>query len=76
MTNPDIEQIARGLSEAQRKALVSCAPWDVEVGAGIAIAFCANNFLEESTILDEGVQLTPLGLAVRYYLEKSDGAKD
>lgn len=63
-------EIARGLKKAQREALASCIPWDVEVGAGIAIAFCANGFLQDSSICDDGVELTPLGLAVRAELER------
>ena len=66
------EQIAAGLTKAQREALTSCTPWDVEVGAGIAIAFCAHGFLEDSTIIDDGVQLTPLGLEVRAILEQEN----
>lgn len=68
------EQIAAGLTKAQREALVSCTPWDVEVGAGIAIAFCAHGFLEDSTIIDDGVQLTPLGLEVRRILQETPDA--
>ena len=70
MTDP--QAIADGLSEAQRRALVECTPWDVCVGAGIAIAFCANGFLEDSTIVDDGVQLTPRALAVRAILAKEE----
>ena len=64
-------EIARGLTKAQREALAKCRPWDVEVGAGIAIAFICNGLIEESTITDDGVQLTPLGLAVRAELERN-----
>ena len=71
MTMTDPQAIADGLSEAQRRALVECTPWDVCVGAGIAIAFCANGFLEDSTIVDDGVQLTPCALAVRAIIRSS-----
>lgn len=74
MTDAEIERIAKGLTKAQREALVCCTPWDVEVGAGPAIAFCANGFLEDSTICDDGVQLTPLGLRVRAYLMEQPDA--
>lgn len=70
MTDP--ASIARGLTEAQREALVSCTPWDVEVGAGIAIAFCVHGFLQDSTICDDGVELSPIGLAVRAYLKEQE----
>lgn len=66
------EEIAKGLTEAQREALVKCTPWDVCVGAGIAIAFCANDLLEDSTIVDDGVQLNDKGLRVRAILEAQD----
>ena len=66
-----VATIATGLSKAQREALVSCTPWDVEVGAGIAIAFCAHGFLEDSTIIDDGVQLSSRGLAVRAHLKET-----
>jgi hypothetical protein len=69
------EQIAAGLSEAQKRALLNCTPWDVCVGAGIAIAFCANGFLQDSTILDDGVELTPVAQAVRLILEQEHEAK-
>lgn len=65
------EQIAASLTKAQREALLRCVPWDVCVGAGIAVAFCANGLLEESTILDDGVQLSATGLAVRTILERN-----
>lgn len=68
MNNP--VELARKLTKAQREALMDCIAWDVEVGAGIAIAFCAYGFLQESSICDCGVELTPLGLAVRAELEK------
>ena len=72
----EAETIAKGLTKAQREALLSCTPWDVEVGAGIAIAFCCHGFLEDSTITDDGVQLTPLGLEVRrHLLEGADNAE-
>ena len=71
-TDPRVAEIAAGLTKAQREALIGCTPWDVEVGAGPAIAFCAYGFLEDSTICDEGVQLTPLGLAVRDYLKRQE----
>jgi len=50
---------------------LDCTPWDVEVGAGPAITFCANGLLQESTITDDGVELSALGLAVRQVLEQS-----
>lgn len=53
---PTPHEIARGLTKAQREALLTCAPWDVEVGAGPAIAFIANGLLQDSTILDDGVE--------------------
>ncbi len=37
------EEIAKGLTKAQREALIKCTPWDVCVGAGIAIAFWAKD---------------------------------
>lgn len=67
----DLSKLAAGLSKAQREALVECTPWDVCVGAGIAIAFCANGFLQESTICDDGVELTPRAMALRAYLEQN-----
>ena len=68
------EQIAASLTKAQREALLKCTPWDVCVGAGIAIAFCANGLIEESTIIDDGVQLSELGHQVRTILEnRNDG---
>jgi hypothetical protein len=69
------EQIAAGLSHAQREALIGCTPWDVEVGAGIAIAFICNGLLEDSTICDDGVQLNKTGLAVRAILKEQADAK-
>ncbi|MCW2405017.1 hypothetical protein M2336_001646 [Sphingobium sp. B1D7B] len=72
MTTP--AEIARKLSEAQKRALVECTPWDVEVGAGIAAAFVVNGLLEDSTIIDDGVQLSRLGLAVRAILEEQKDA--
>ena len=66
------EEIAKGLTKAQREALIKCTPWDVCVGAGIAIAFCAYDLLEDSTIVDDGVQLNTRGLRVRAILEKQD----
>ena len=68
------EQIAAGLTKAQREALLKCTPWDVCVGAGIAIAFCANGLLEESAILDDGVQLSSTGQQVRTILENRNDA--
>lgn len=65
--------IARKLTKAQKEALVTCVPFDVCLGAGAAIAFCAYGFLQDSTILDDGVELTPLGLAVRAELMKEEG---
>jgi hypothetical protein len=53
------ELIAASLTKAQREALLKCTPWDVCVGAGIAIAFCANGLLEDSTITDDGVPAFP-----------------
>ena len=67
----DIEALARSLTKAQREALVKCIPWDVELGAGAAIAFCAHGFLQESSITDCGVELTPLALRVRDYLKEN-----
>ena len=69
------QEVAGKLTKAQREALVSCTPWDVEVGAGIAIAFCAYGFLEDSTIIDDGVQLTPIGLEVRRILQEQSHAE-
>ena len=68
------EQIAASLTKAQREALLKCTPWDVCVGAGIAIAFCANGLLEDSTITDDGVQLSSTGQQVRAILEKQHDA--
>ena len=68
------EQIAARLTKAQREALLKCTPWDVCVGAGIAIAFCANGLIEESTIIDDGVQLSELGQQVRTILENRNDA--
>ena len=68
------EQIAAGLTDAQKRALVQCTPWDVEVGAGIAIAFICNGLLEDSTICDDGVQLNRTGHAVRAILKEQDDA--
>ncbi len=65
----DLTPIIQGLTKAQREALVNCRPWDVITGAGIAAAFCARGFLEDSTICDDGVQLTRLGMAVRAALK-------
>lgn len=70
MTKEDLAEIARKLTKAQREALLECTPWDVEVGAGPAIAFIANGFLEDSTIIDDGVQLSRLGLDVRDHIIK------
>ncbi len=67
----EAERIAAGLTPAQKAALLDCTPWDVEVGAGPAITFCANGLLQESTITDDGVELSALGLAVRQVLEQS-----
>lgn len=69
---PNPAEIAAKLTRAQREALLECTPWDVCTGAGIAIAFCAHGFLQDSTICDDGVELTPLGLAVRAHLEQAD----
>ena len=69
----EAERIAAGLTPAQKAALLDCRPWDVEVGAGPAIVFWANRLLQESTITDDGVELSPLGLAVRKVLERSNG---
>ena len=66
----DIEALARSLTEVQREALVECIPWDVALGAGVAVAFCAHGFLQESSITDCGVELTPLALRVRDYLKE------
>lgn len=65
----DLDKLAKSLTKAQREALVDCIPWDVEVGAGIAIAFCAYGFLQESSICDCGVELTPQALALRAHLK-------
>lgn len=69
------EQIAAGLTDAQKAALIYCDPWDVEVGAGIAIAFICNGLLEDSTICDDGVQLNRTGTAVRAILKEQADAK-
>ena len=66
----EAQEVLDKLTEAQKRALLDCTPWDVCVGAGIAVAFCAHGFLQDSTILDDGVELTPIGLAVRALLEK------
>jgi len=71
----EAERIAAGLTPAQKAALLDCTPWDVEVGVGPAIAFCANGLLQESTIIDDGVELSPLGLAVRKVLERSNDTR-
>ena len=68
----DLDVLAKGLTKAQREALVKCTPWDVCVGAGIAIAFCANGLLEDSTITDDGVQLSSTGQQVRAILEANN----
>lgn len=68
------EQIAASLTKAQRDALLKCTPWDVCVGAGIAIAFCANGLLEDSTITDDGVQLSSTGQQVRTILGNRNDA--
>lgn len=68
----DLDAVIAGLTEAQRRALVECVPWDVCVGAGIAIAFCANGFLQDGTIIDDAVELSPLGLAVRERLMEKE----
>lgn len=68
----DAAKIARGLTKAQQEALLECDRWDVEVGAGIEIAFIRNGLIEESNIICDGVQLTPLGLAVRAELERNN----
>lgn len=70
----ELDALAARLTDAQREALVECVPWDVCVGAGIAVAFCANGFLQDSTILDDGVELTPLGLALRKRLMEKNNA--
>jgi hypothetical protein len=65
-------EIAAKLTSAQREALLECTPWDVHVRAVIAFDFCSSGFLQESTILDDAVELTPLGLAVRAHLEQAN----
>ena len=61
----DVDKIIAGLSEATKDAIRKCTPWDVEVGVGAAIAMCANDLLQDSTICDDGVELNQRGLAVR-----------
>lgn len=65
----DVEAVARSLTKTQREALLGCNPWDVEVGIGPAIAFICNGLLQNSTLLNDGIELTPLGLAVRAHLK-------
>jgi hypothetical protein len=73
MTTPtEAERVAMGLTKAAKRALLECTPWDVEVSVGVAIAFCANGLLEDSTIVDDGVQLSDLGLQVRAALSQED----
>lgn len=68
----DIAKIAEGLTEATCEALLSCHPWDVEAGAGPAVQMMQNRLVRESTILDDAVELTTLGLALRAYLEAKE----
>lgn len=69
-----VDKIIAGLSEATKTAIRQCRPWDVEVGAGAAVAMCANDLLQDSTICDDGVELNQRGLAVRArLLEQGEG---
>lgn len=70
----EIDAIIARMSEAQREALLECTPWDVEIGAGIAAVFISYGFLQDGTVLDDGVELTDRGCAVRARLkENTDG---
>lgn len=72
MTDP--HTIAAGLTKAQREALLGCCPWDIaELPAGVAVRFCQLGFLRESTICDDGVELTPLGQQVKAILKNNHG---
>lgn len=66
MNNP-AETVA-AMTETQKEALLDCTPWDVCVGAGIAMAFCFYDILEDSTLIDDAVQLNAKGQAVRALL--------
>lgn len=60
---PPIEELARGLTEAQRRRLVN------------PLEYCDPNTsrsLRRRGFMD-GIRLTPLGLTLRAYLEKTHG---
>jgi hypothetical protein len=81
MTDAEIKRIAEGLSEAQRRQMM-------DIGAGKVMESAMRHGLVSFYLISEGLltfsrtwwlwgeyvfYLTPLGLAVRDYLEKSDG---
>ena len=72
---PDLDRIIAGLSEASKDALRTCDPWDVEVGAGAAIAFICADLLQDSTIVDDALELNSPGLAVRQRLQEMSDAR-
>ncbi|PWZ72547.1 hypothetical protein DD902_13170, partial [Staphylococcus pseudintermedius] len=44
----DLDRIIAGLSEASNGALRTCDPWDVQVGAGAAVALICAELLQDS----------------------------
>jgi hypothetical protein len=66
----DVARIAKGLTEAQRTALKNC-PCDA-MGAGLFVALYTSGLVDLTD--DDECVLTPLGLAIRRYLEENPGA--
>lgn len=77
MTTPDLAAIVRGLTKAQRKAIIN-ATWNEERGEWRAFAMFPADRNLRAKGLTNGMwaPLTPLGLAVRAHLTKSPETND
>ena len=81
MTDDQVAQIARGLSEAQREALLSMPPQamfsprdyvkQARTWARLKAKLFIRPIVSESRGVDATSIITPLGLAVRAYLERN-----
>jgi hypothetical protein len=71
MTTPDVAELARGLTKAQRKAIIN-AEWNEERGEWRAFAMFPADRNLRAKGLTNGMwaPLTPLGLQVRAYLSQ------
>lgn len=75
MTNAELDALAKGLTRAQRKAIVE-AKWNEPSGEWIALAMFPADRNLRAKGLTNGWRcgLTPLGLALRNHLRAQEGS--